>query len=189
MCYLFHHPYVSFMYKSGKHTLPSLSGYSFKEHTEILDPHTYPELNIYTDTDLVRDLSNCHSVSSHVHEDNEISIGWGVYKQPVPINCKNITETTAIFKGVKRVLELRRSLEYMGEENNKPTPVMENNQATITQIKKDRITSRIKKMDIILACLHHLYFMYLLSYNIYLIPYVPFIVPYIKYICISIMVH
>ena len=43
----------------------------------------------------------------------------------------------------------------MGEGSNKPTPVMEDNQGTITQIKKDILIPRIKQMDIILTWLHH----------------------------------
>ena len=69
---------------------------------------------------------------------------WGIYNQPGSINYTNIAETVVIFKGVKRTLKLRRYLESMGEGNNKTTPVMEDNQATITQIKKDRLTPRIE---------------------------------------------
>ena len=79
---------------------------------------------------------------------------WGIYNQPVPVNYTNIAETVVIFKGVKRTLKLRRYLESMGEGNNKTTPVMEDNQATITQIKKDRLTPRIEQMDSIPTCLH-----------------------------------
>ena len=44
------------MYKSGKYTSPSLSGYSFKGYAEIIDPQKYPELKIYTNANLARDL-------------------------------------------------------------------------------------------------------------------------------------
>ena len=98
------------MYKSGKYTSPSLSRYSFKGYAEIIDPQKYPELKIYTNANLARDLSSRCSVSSHVQENNSTSIGWGVHKQPVPENCTNISEIAAIFKGDKRALELRRSL-------------------------------------------------------------------------------
>ena len=125
--YLFHHPHITLMYKSDKHTSPSLSGYSFKGYAEIINPQKYPELKIYTNANLARDLSSRCSVSSHVQENNSTSIGWGVHKQPVPENCTNISETTAILKGVKRTLELRHFLESMGEGSNKLNPVMGDN--------------------------------------------------------------
>ena len=109
--YLFHHPHITLMYKSDKHTSPSLSGYSFKGHTEILDPQKYSGLNIYTDSDLARELLSRRSVSSHVQEYNYTVIGWGIHKQSGPVNCTNIAETAAIFKDVKKTLELHRPLE------------------------------------------------------------------------------
>ena len=66
MCYIYPHPHIPLMYKSSKHTPPSLSVYSVKGHMELLDSQKYPGLNVYTDADLVGDLSSRRSVSSHV---------------------------------------------------------------------------------------------------------------------------
>ena len=62
-----------------------------------------------------------------------------------------IEETVAIFNGVKRTLGIRRLLESMIEGSNNPKPVMEDNQITITQIKKDPLNPRIKPLDIVLS--------------------------------------
>ena len=132
MCYIYHHPHLPLMYKAGNHISCSLSEYSFKGHAEILDPQKYPRLKKYIDADLARDLLSRRLVSSHVQKFNDTSIGWEVHRQPVPVNCTNIAETSAIFKGLKITLELRRSLESMGEGSNKPTPVIKSNQAIIT---------------------------------------------------------
>ena len=38
-----------------------------------------------------------------------------------------------------------------------PTPIMEDNQATIIQIKKDRLNPHIRQLDIVLIWLHYQY--------------------------------
>ena len=45
----------------------------------------------------------------------------------------------------------------MNEGNPGPTPIIEDNQATTTQIKKDRLTPRVNQLDIIIICLHYHY--------------------------------
>ena len=80
ICYIYPRPHLPLMNISNKHTSPSLSGYSVKGHTEILDPQKYPGLEVYTDADLTRDLSSRRSVSSHVQEYNSTATGWGLHK-------------------------------------------------------------------------------------------------------------
>ena len=50
-------------------------------------------------------------------------------------------------------LELRRFLESMNDSVFGPTQIIEDNQVTIIQIKKDRITPRIRQLDIVLTWL------------------------------------
>ena len=157
MCFLFHHPHVPIMYRRGSCNDGNLKSYTVKGHAEILDPDTFQGLKVYIDADLARDLSSRRSVSSVIIELNGTAVAWGSHKQAVPGTCTNITETTAIFKGVKRTLETRRFLESMNEGDPSPTPIMEDNQATITQIKKDRLTPRVKQLDIIITWLHYHY--------------------------------
>ena len=131
------------MYRSGTNKA-NLQSYTVKGHAEILDPDKYQGLMTYTDADLARDLRCRRSVSSNVVEYNGTAVAWGSHKQTVPGTCTNITETTSIYKGVKRTLEIRRFLESMNDSVSGPTPVFEDNQATIVQIKKDRLTPRIR---------------------------------------------
>ena len=77
----------------------------------------------------------------------------GAHKQTVPGTCINITETTSIYKSVMITLELRRFLESMNDSVFGPTQIIEDNQVTIIQIKKDRITPRIRQLDIVLTWL------------------------------------
>ena len=88
----------------------------------------------------------CFSV---IIEINGTAAAWGSHRQEVPGTGTNITETTAIFKDVKRTLEARRFLESMNKGIPYPTPFMEDNQETITQINKDRLTPRVKQLNII----------------------------------------
>ena len=79
------------------------------------------------------------------------------YNQTVPDTCTNITETISIYKGVKKTLEIRRFLESMNNSVSGPIPIMEDNQATIIHIKKDRLTPLIRQLDIVLIWLHYQY--------------------------------
>ena len=156
LCYIYHHPHLPLMYRSGTNKA-NLQSYTVKGHAEILDPDKYQGLMTYTDADLARDLRCRRSVSSNIVEYNGTAVAWGSHKQTVPGTCTNITETTSIYKGVKRTLEIRRFLESMNDSVSGPTPVFEDNQATIVQIKKDRLTPRIRQLDMVLTWLHYQY--------------------------------
>ena len=75
----------------------------------------------------------------------------------MPTSCTNISETAAIFKGIKRTLELCSSTESLGEETNRPTHVIKDKQVTIVHIKKYSLTPRIKQIDTILTWLRYHY--------------------------------
>jgi len=112
---------------------------------------------VYTDTYFSHDLNSRRSGSSNIIEYNGTGIAWGAHTQPVPDICTNITETTSIYKGVKKTLEIRRFLESMNDSVSGPTSIMEDNQATIIQIKKDCLTPRIRQLDIVLTWVHYQY--------------------------------
>ena len=107
LCYMYHHPHLPIMYRYGTHDA-TLQLYTIKGHAEILDPEKYQGLTlVYTDTDFARDLNSRRLVSSNIIEYNGTVISWGAHKQTVPGTCTNITETTSIYKGVKKTLETR----------------------------------------------------------------------------------
>ena len=135
----------------------TLQSYTIKGHAEILDPEKYQGLMVYTDTDFARDLNSRRSVLSNIIEYNDTVIAWGAYNQTVPDTCTNITETISIYKGVKKTLEIRRFLESINNSVSGPIPIMEDNQATIIHIKKDRLTPLIRQLDIVLIWLHYQY--------------------------------
>ena len=123
---------------------------------------------IDTDADFARDLSCRRSVSSNIIEYNGAAVTWGAHKQTVPSTCIKITETTSIYKGVMITLEIRRFLKSMNGSVPGPTQIIEDNQATIIQIKKDRLTPHIRQLDILLTWLHY---QYIYMWCIYIIIY------------------
>ena len=96
-------------------------------------------------------------MSSNITEYNETAVAWGSHKQTVPITYTNITKTTSVYKTIKRTLEIRRFLESMNDRVSGLTRTMEDNQSTITQIKKDILTPHIHQVDIVLTWLHYQY--------------------------------
>ena len=132
------------MYQYGTHDA-TLQLYIIKGHAEILDPEKYQGLMVYTDADFARDLNSRISVSINIIEYIGTVIAWGVHKQTVPGTCTNITETKSIYKGVKKTLELRRFLESMNDSISGPI------------LEKDRLTLRIRQLDIVLTWLHYQY--------------------------------
>ena len=70
------------------------------------------------------------------------------------MDCTNGSEIKALFKGTKKTKIFRRFLESAGRPSTHPTPIYEDNDATIAQILKDRLTPRIKHLDIPMTILH-----------------------------------
>ena len=130
LCYMYYHPHLPIVYRYGTHDV-TLQSYTIKDHAEILDSEKYQGLMVYIDADFARDLNNRRSVSRNIIEYNGTVIVWGAHTQTVPGTCTNITETTSIYKGVKKTLEIRRFLESINDSVSGPTPIMEDSQATI----------------------------------------------------------
>ena len=108
----------------------------------------------YIDSDLARDLSVTRSTSSSIHEYNGVVFSWNCTKQSAIMDCTNRSEIKALFKGTKKTKIFRRFLESAGRLLRHPTPTYEDNDATISQILKDRLTPRIKHLDIPMTILH-----------------------------------
>ena len=70
------------------------------------------------------------------------------------MDCTNDSEIKAIFKGTKKTKIFRRFLESVGRPLTHPTPTYEDNDATISQILKERLTPRIKHLGIPMTVLH-----------------------------------
>ena len=156
LCYMYHHPHLPIMYRYSTHDT-TLQSYTIKDHVKILDPEKDLGLMVYTDTNFARDLNSRHSDSSNITEYKGTVIVWGSHKQTVSGTCTNITETTLIYKGIKKILEIRRFLESMNDRASGPTPNMEDNQAMIIKIKKNLLTSRIRQLNIILTWSYYQY--------------------------------
>ena len=156
LCYMCHHPHIPIMYRYSTHDT-TLQSYTIKDHVKILDPEKDLGLMVYTDTNFARDLNSRHSDSSNITEYKGTVIVWGSHKQTVSGTCTNITETTLIYKGIKKILEIRRFLESMNDRASGPTPNMEDNQAMIIKIKKNLLTSRIRQLNIILTWSYYQY--------------------------------
>ena len=89
-------------------------------------------------------------MTSVVHEYNEVVFAWRTNTQVGVALHTNESEIRAFFTGVKRTKVFRRFFESLGRKIRGPTPSYEDNNATIHQIKSDKITPRIKHLDIMM---------------------------------------
>ena len=58
---------------------------------------------------------------------------------------------------MKRTFGISSFLESTNEGHPSPAPIMEDNQSIITRINKDRLSSRVKQLDIIITWIHYHY--------------------------------
>ena len=82
---------------------------------------------------------------------------WVCKKQVQVSECTNSAEVRALFTMAKKTEIARRWMASMGRPIRDPTPIFEDNQATITQVMKDRLTPNIKHVDVPITYLHELY--------------------------------
>ena len=94
------------------------------------------------------------SVTSVVHEYNEVAFVWKLVKQASAALHTNGSEIRAFFTGVKRTIVFRRFFESSGRAIRGPTILYEDNNAAIQQIQAGQITPRIKHLDIMMNWLH-----------------------------------
>ena len=69
---------------------------------------------MYTDADLAKYMTTRRSVTSVVHEDNEIAFEWTIVNQTGVALHTNGSEIRAFLTGVKRTKIFRRFFESLG---------------------------------------------------------------------------
>ena len=157
MQYLFHHPHVPIMYPRKKVKTYEMTVHCAKGEGEIKDLNKIKEYSGYkmwADSDLARDVANRRSVTSLIHEYNGVAFAWKSKKQNDVADCTNRAEIQAYFMGIKRVIQFRRFKASLGSPIGHPTPAYEDNDAVISQVKQDKLTPRIKHLDIPMTWLH-----------------------------------
>ena len=157
MRYLYHKPHVPIMYPRKKVEENKIVAHHAKGEGEITDLkniRAHTGLKMYTDADLAKDMTTRRSVISVVHEYNEVAFAWKIVKQAGVALHTNGSEIRAFFKGVKRTKTLRRFFESLGRIIKGPTPSYEDNDATIHQIQANKLTPKIKHLDIMMTWLH-----------------------------------
>ena len=84
MRYLYHKPYVPIMYPRKKMKEKKIVAHHAKGEGDITDLKKIREhtgLKIYIDADLVKDMTTRRSITSVVHEYNEVVFAWKIVKQ------------------------------------------------------------------------------------------------------------
>ena len=160
MRYLYHHPHIPIMYPRKSVITTPIKTHFYKGYAE---PKTVSvsdkELGMaqWSDSDFARDLVSRRSVTSGYTEYNQVAVGWISKKQVQVSECTNSAEIRALFTMAKRTEILRRWMTSMGRPMKEPTPIHEDNKATIAQVMKDRLTPNIKHVDVPICYLHELY--------------------------------
>ena len=111
MRYLYHKPHVPIMYPRKKVEGKKIVVHHANGEGEITDLKNMREhttLKMYTDADLVKDMITRRSVTSVVHEYNEVVFSWKILKQAGVALHTNGSEIRAFFTGVKRTKIFRR---------------------------------------------------------------------------------
>ena len=158
MCYLFHHPHIPIMYpRPNKTKSPDimLSSYFGKGEAEMKDGT--PELQAWTDADLARDIVSRRSTTSTIHTWGDVAFAAQCVKQPDIASSTNDAEVRSLFYATKRTLLYRSILRSIGRPQQHPTVTHEDNAATIAQVIKDRLTPRVKHIDILISWLNEQY--------------------------------
>ena len=86
-----------------------------------------------------------------VHEYNQVVFAWKIVKQSGTAHHTNGSKIRAFFTGVKRTIVFRRFFESLGKTIKGPTISYEDNNAAIQQMHADKLTSRIKHLDIMMT--------------------------------------
>ena len=154
MCYLYHHPHIPLMFSSKTPNMETMTSYFYKGEAEIKDIHSYDGLVNSADSDLATDLVDRRSVSGGIHEFNNTAFAWYSTKQMDTATGSNGSEARSLFKCTKGTIRYRRFFDSIGRPLNHPTPTHEDNEATISQVLKDRLTPEVKHLDVIICWLH-----------------------------------
>ena len=157
MCYIYHHPHIPLMYSSKRTDMTTIESHFHKGEAEIKNIHSYSGLVNSGDSDLARDLVDRRSVASIIHEFNNTAFAWKCNKHTETSTGSNGAETRTLFQCTKDTKRYRRFLESIVRPLDHPTPTHEDNEATITQVIKDRLTPEVKHLDVMICWLNEQY--------------------------------
>jgi hypothetical protein len=157
MCYLYHHPLVPIMYPSTatNDKTPMHSHFS-KGEAEITnyDYKSHSGLEAWSDAEFCRDVLSRRSTTSAEHTYNGVAFAWTCSKQPEPGGSVNDAETRALFQTTRKTVWFRNILQSLNAPQQEPTPTFEDNKATIAQVLNDRLTPRVRHIDVLVAWLN-----------------------------------
>ena len=159
MCYLHHHPHVPIMFPCTpiKETVPLKSHFA-KGEAEMTtkDYAEYTGLQAWPDAGFARDIFSARrSTSSSIHTWGEVAFASQCIKQPEPAASTNDAEARSLFQATRRTLAYRSILGSLDTPQNHPTPTHEDNAATIAQVLNDRLTPRVKHIDVIISWINN----------------------------------
>ena len=157
MCYLYHHPHVPIMFPRQmiNDDAPTTSHFA-KGEAEItnFDYTTHTGLESWSDADFCRDILARRSTTSTEHTYNKVSFAWSCTKQPTPGGSVNDAETRSLFQATRKTAWFRSILQSLNVPQVHPTPTFEDNRATIAQVMNDRLTPRVRHIDVLVAWLN-----------------------------------
>ena len=154
MCYLYHHPLIPIMFPRTSITtdIPMKSHFS-KGEAEVTnyDYTNHTGLESWSDSEMARDVLTRRSTTSAEHRFNSVPFAWQCTKQPEPGGSVNDSETRALYHTSRKTVWYRNILLSLKSPQIGPTPTFEDNKATIAQVIKDRLTPRIRHIDVLVA--------------------------------------
>ena len=157
MYYLYHHPLIPIMFPSSNidDQVPLRSHFS-KGDAEITnyDYKSHSGLEAWSDADPSRDILSRRSTTSSEHTYNNVTFAWSCTKQPEPGASANDAETRALFYTTRKTNCYRNILVSLNHTQPGPTPTFDDNKATIAQVLKDRLTPRVRHIDVLVAWLN-----------------------------------
>ena len=157
MCYSYHHPLIPIMFSSHPvEDIAPMKSHFAKGKAEItnFDYSQHTGLESWSDADFCRDVLNRRSTTSAEHTYNSVSFAWTCTKQTEPGGSVNEAETRSLFQATRRTIWYRNILQSLNVPQAHPTPTFEDNQATITQVLNDRLTPRVRHIDVLVAWLN-----------------------------------
>lgn len=103
----------------------------FHQQKKMDLPHV---LSQFIDSNYATDLTDRKSVSSDITLLGAVAVSWKVNKDMAIASSTTDAETRVAFKGVKRLITVRKFLAHLGHPINYPSPVFEDNKGTFDLI-------------------------------------------------------
>ena len=144
------------------HTKNPLSVRWGKGEAELIPIAYNSGLVSFADSDHARELLNRRSVSSVIVLLNGVAVDWKCSKQKETALHSTGAEIRALATGMKLTLALRNLLRSIHYQFCAPTPIYEDNRATILCIRNARIGQNVRHLDTLIGWtsdqLHHGHF-------------------------------